>query len=102
MADWLELAALLSQDRQLLFTRLLEQLDLDIDSDAQDVSEDDLFRDGFVQDLLAEVRSRKQALSTAYPFSFSVELQHFQFTPSEAPADWVYAFTVFCPTHERA
>lgn len=100
MADWLELAALLDKSGQVFFARLLEQLDLDIDTDSQDISEDDLFRDSFVQSVLAEIRARKTALGESYPFSFSSDWINFRFTPSGSSADWVYVFSLIL-SHAR-
>jgi hypothetical protein len=91
-ADWLELAAFLSESGRVLLTELVNQQDLDQDQEPEDFGDLDELLEDIANKVAAEVDRRRHDLEDAYPFELNEEGEVFSLIDGWNVGQAIYLF----------
>jgi hypothetical protein len=92
LADWLELQALSSANRQARILSISDIKDITQDAEAEDVADFDAETDGLIGRVTAEILRRATALSNAYPFQVNESGTLLTWTEPSTVGGTVYLF----------
>jgi hypothetical protein len=91
-ADWLELAAFLSESGRVLVTELVNQQDLDQDQEPEDFGDLDELLEDIASKVTAEVDRRRHDLGNAYPFELNDDGEVFSLIEEWNVGQAIYLF----------